>query len=281
MLLHFEDHREDGLLTLSDLTASAKAITANNQGLYRIVWVKSGTATLMVDSIPLTVAAGQVAFFTPHNNITSIQHTGAVVAFAFNREFYCIRDHDREVSCHGYLFYGSSTIPVVALDARETERFEVLLTVFLEEFETRDNRQPEMLKMLLKQLLIKSARLGRTLMSDPALETGQLDVVRRYNVLVEMHFRNHHQVKDYASMMAKSPKTLANLFARYNNRTPLQVINDRIVLEAKRLLSATSKTVEEISDELGYSEAAHFSKFFKKQAGNSPKDFKKQLQTAG
>jgi AraC-like DNA-binding protein len=53
--------------------------------------------------------------------------------------------------------------------------------------------------------------------------TKQLDIVREYN-LVESNFKTKHQVADYAEMLNKSPKTLSNLFKKYNEKSPLQVI---------------------------------------------------------
>jgi AraC-like DNA-binding protein len=72
---------------------------------------------------------------------------------------------------------------------------------------------------------------------------------------------------------------LSNLFSKYNNKTPLQVINDRIILEAKKLLLQSDKSSKEIAFGLGFLEAAHFSKFFKNQVGMSPTHFKKNVLT--
>jgi len=77
-------------------------------------------------------------------------------------------------------------------------------------------------------------------------------------------------------MLYKSPKTLSNLFKKNNSPSPLKIINDRIALEAKRLLLFSNKTAEQISYELGYKEAGHFSKFFKLQTGLPPATFKEK-----
>jgi AraC family transcriptional activator of pobA len=82
-------------------------------------------------------------------------------------------------------------------------------------------------------------------------------------------------VSDYANLLNKSPKTLSNLFAKYNNKSPLQLINNRITLEAKKLLLLSEKSSKEIAYSLGFNDASHFSKFFKNQTGASPIHFKK------
>jgi AraC-like DNA-binding protein len=84
-------------------------------------------------------------------------------------------------------------------------------------------------------------------------------------------------VQDYADMLFKSPKTLSNLFKTYNEKSPLRIIHERIILEARRLFYYTDMTVSDVAFELGYEEVAPFSKLFKKIAGQSPSQFQKSL----
>jgi len=109
---------------------------------------------------------------------------------------------------------------------------------------------------------------------DKSITGGDLDLVRRFNVLVEQNFRKYHRVTSYAGMLNKSPKTISNFFRLYNAKTPLEVIHDRINLEARRLLLYTEKTIKEIAYELGFEEHTHFSNFFRKHNGISPTHFR-------
>ena len=93
-----------------------------------------------------------------------------------------------------------------------------------------------------------------------------------------MYFKQQHQVQYYAGLLNKSPKTISNIFTLYSKKTPLQVIQERIVVEARRLFLYTDKSVKEIADFLGFENAAHFSKFFKKCTSQNPSDFKKTIQ---
>ncbi len=277
MLLEYQDERVNEQFQMSDFTCPDQNIKLSTERLYRVIWVQNGVLDLVVDTVPIRVTGNQIIFFTPHNDVSIQSGDFQLISFAFNREFYCINDHDHEVSCYGHLFYGSSSAPIITLSEKECQSFNLLFKVLREEFEYKDHIQGEMLRVLLKRLLIKSARLINDLLVNPQIPDSQLDVIRQFNVLVEKHFKEKHQVKDYAELLFKSPKTLSNLFKQYNNLSPLQVINDRIALEAKRQLSHTNKTVEELAFELGYSDGAHFSKFFKKQVGLSPNVFKKSL----
>jgi AraC-like DNA-binding protein len=201
-----------------------------------------------------------------------------IIAWQFNREFYCIIDHDKEVSCVGFIF--SSGALFIELSEQDLHKLEVLLQFFKDELEDTDEIQATMLRTLMVRLIIKITRLGKKQHVDQTkLSNGKLDIIRHFNLLVEDHYKREHQVQFYANRLNKSPKTLSNLFALYNHQSPLQVIQDRLILEAKRLFNYTDKSAKEIALELGFDDAAHFSRFFKNQMQVSPSDFKKTLQT--
>ncbi|GAB4021033.1 hypothetical protein GCM10028773_28300 [Spirosoma koreense] len=212
------------------------------------------------------------------NQAFAFERPETVVAWQFDREFYCIVDHDIEVSCVGFLFYGARIPMFVQLNESERLKFDALLMVFDDEFSTHDTIQGEMLRMLLKRLIIKLTRLARAQYLNRVLSETDLDIVRRFNLLVEMNYRKLHTVMAYADLLCKSPKTLSNLFALYNQQSPLQVIHNRIALEAKRLLLYTDKSIKEITFTLGFKEIPHFSRFFKNQIGIPPSEFKVQRQ---
>lgn len=277
MNLSFENEVQQEQFHLTDLSCAITNQEITSQSYYRILWVKEGEAELEVDELPLKLSGQQIVFLTPLNTLKIKTMTEHVVAFSFNKQFYCIQHNDDEVSCHGHLFFGSSEVQVIDLSEKEQSSFELLFQVMKEEFSERDQIQGEMLRMLLKRLLIKGTRLAKKVMADQSLPKDQLDLVRQFNVLVEMNFREKHYVADYADLLNKSPKTLSNVFAKYNDKSPLQVINERVVLEARRLISYTDKSAKEIAFELGYQDAAQFSKVFKKYEGMSPSNFKKNL----
>ena len=76
-------------------------------------------------------------------------------------------------------------------------------------------------------------------------------------------------------MLYKSPKTLTNVFKKYDQPSPLQIIQDRIALEAKRLLMYSDKTTKEIAHEVGFSDVSSFHRSFKKVTKLTPQEFKK------
>lgn len=233
-----------------------------------------------------TIYIDEVAYDFEENGILPImfnqsfrfEEPESVIAWQFNREFYCIVNHDAEVGCVGFIFFGPSPTMFIRLDDADVSEYNRLLQVFETEFRSDEDIKGEMLRMLLVQLIIKTTRLAKKQYigtTEPAED--KFNLIRQYNLLVEIHFRTEHQVQFYAGLLHKSPKTLSNYFSQYSKKKPLQIIHDRLIMEAKRLFTYTDKPIKEIANELGFEDVSHFSKFFKNQTSLNPSELKRSL----
>lgn len=238
-----------------------------------IIWTLEDLI-IKVDGEEKKFQANEILFLTEFHTI-EILKIESVRLVRFNRAFYCISEHDNEVGCKGILFFGASQLPKIAIPENELEKFETLWKMFSIEMDSIDDLKNEMLQMMLKRLLILCTRIYKEQTELTSFDRNQLDIVRKYNYLVEKHFKTKHQVVDYANLLNKSPKTLSNLFKKYGNKSPLQIIQDRKILEARRLLQYSDKSIKEIAYEIGYEDIQTFSRFFKKIEGISPSHFKK------
>lgn len=244
-------------------------------GFFKILWNRGIPLNLSINNIDVTVGRNNLICLTPLQEPDFSTIKSDYYLLLFNREFYCIHENDNEVSCEGLLFWGSSELPVLTLDEQEIPKFETLFQVLIDELNTRDRIQGEMLRMLLKRLIIKSTRLARKQFFPENIGENQTELIRQFNILVEQHYKKHHQVSAYAEMLHKSPKTLSNVFAEAGHKTPLEMIHYRIALEGKRQLLKTDKLAKEIAYDLGFAEHSHFSRFFKKEVGMSPSAYRK------
>jgi AraC family transcriptional regulator, transcriptional activator of pobA len=233
------------------------------------------------------VTIDEVAYEFKENSVLPImlnqsfrfEKSDDILLWQFNREFYCIANHDAQVGCVGFLFFGPSPTMFVDLDAEFQAKMERLLESFEEEFQSDEEIKGEMLRMLLVRLIIKITRLAKKqyLGTEEVVEE-KFNLIRQFNLLVEIHFRKEKQVAFYADLLNKSPKTISNYFSLYSKKTPSQIIQERIIQEAKRLFYYTDKSVKEIADELGFEDVAHFSKFFKNATSQNPSELKKVAQ---
>lgn len=248
---------------------------ASKNKLLTIAWNRVADQNIEIDGKIFTFPKDSVLPLTS-NAIFKFENPKDIIAWQFNRDFYCIIDHDKEVSCAGFIFYGSNQQLFIKLDNTYQQKLNLLLQICIDEFEEQDNIQGEMLRMLLKRLIILITRLGKLQYSNT--EEGspkELDIVRQFNLEVESHFKKLHQVQDYAALLNKSPKTLSNIFSKLDQKTPLQIIKERITIEAKRLMLYTDRSFKEIAFELGFDDPTGFSRFFKSQEGQSPTSFRK------
>jgi AraC family transcriptional activator of pobA len=129
-----------------------------------------------------------------------------IVVWKFSWEFYCIIDHDAEVSCVGFLF-GMGDQLFIHIDDDTKNKLQLLLSIFINELNTPDNIQNDMLLMLLEWLIIVITKLARSkYIPDQKLHDERLDVFRKFNLLVEANFHTEHTVNYYAGLLKKSPK---------------------------------------------------------------------------
>ncbi|HWZ04833.1 MAG TPA: helix-turn-helix domain-containing protein [Mucilaginibacter sp.] len=240
---------------------------------FTIAWNTAENQTVTIDGTEYEFPANSLLTLL-FNQSFSFENPAGILAWQFNREFYCIIDHDSEVSCVGFLFSNTDHL-FVKLNDLAQQKLQLLSDIFVEEFRTSDNIQNEMLLVLLKRLIIYVTRLARSGYAPvKKLQDERFHIIRKFNLLVEKNFKSEHSVSFYAEQLCKAPKTLSNLFAIFNQKAPSQVIQERIIVEAKRLLYYTDKSIKHISFELGFEDVAYFSNFFKKNTGVSPSDFK-------
>lgn len=244
---------------------------------HTIAWNTGASQLIYIDEVAYLFEAAAVLPIM-FNQSFRFERPEDIVAWQFNREFYCIVNHDAEVGCVGFIFFGPSPTMFIKLEPADTAIYENLLSVFEEEFASEEDIKGEMLRMLLVQLIIKTTRLAKKqYLGNPEPAEDKFNLIRQFNLQVEIHFREQHQVQFYAGLLNKSPKTLSNYFALYSRKSPLQFIHDRIIMEARRLFYYTEKSVKEIAEELGFEEISHFSKFFKKYTAQSPSQLRSRV----
>ena len=267
--------RLKGTIALSR-TFHTQVSLAKDRSLYKFIWVQSGTLDLEIDHIPLRLEKNEIVSLTPLHHTEIKEADGEYLTLLFNSNFYCIYGHDDEVSCNGFLFNGTSNIVRLTLTDSQSAALSEITGKLEGEYRIKDNLQEEMLRILLKRFIIICTRIARDKFDIGSDKEKSFDIVRQYFVLVDMHFKEKKKVQDYAELLHRSPKTLANLFSSYGFPSPLHIIHERLEAEAKRLLLYTNKGAKEIADILGFEDLPSFSRFFKNTTGKNISDYRKR-----
>ncbi len=259
---------------ISEVTSeNCELLKQSKQSALSLIWFESDGNRITIDTKEHTFNTNTIVCLTEFHKI-EVKSLNKAKLLRFNRPFYCILDHDSEVGCKGILFFGASNLPILNPNDKEEDLLKTVWKMLALEMESRDNLQLEMLQMMLKRILILCTRIYKNNEGFQKLASNSIGIVRDFNFLVEQHFKEKHGVAEYATMLHKSPKTLANLFKKLGDKTPLQYIQQRIMVEARRLLNYSEKNISDIAYDLGYNDVQSFSRFFKKQEGLSPLDFR-------
>jgi len=257
-----------------DITAeNADVLKTSIENELSLLWFNSDNNKLIIDTKEYVFNVNDIVCFTEFHEI-QIVNVSLLKLLRFNKPFYCILDHDSEVGCKGVLYYGAFNLPIIHVPTEDIEILETVWKVLYMELASIDSLQLEMLQMMLKRILILCTRIYKIQNNYQSLDAKNIDIVRDFNFLVEKNFKEMHSVVDYANLLNKAPKTLSNLFKKLGNKTPLQFIQSRLLLEAHRLLKYSDKPISEIGYEIGFNDIQSFSRFFKNQEGVSPNDYR-------
>ena len=246
---------------------------------FKVFWIEEGFGTYQVDFQSFSINKAGLFFLSP-GQVLSVETEKVKSGYqiSFDKEFYCVETHGKEIACNGVLFNNVYRIGAIPLTEDESPQFRQLVQNMIQELENPGPAHREMLETYLRMFLIQALRKKDEIepaASSATEETNQL--VADFIALVNKHFREIHAVSDYAEKLFISPKSLAKRLKALNHKTPTELIRDRIVLQAKRELRYTQKTVKEIAFDLGFEDPAYFTRLFKKAENLSPQAYREDF----
>ena len=163
-------------------------------------------------------------------------------------------------------------------DANRFEKLHSILTYIFREYTDRQDGYQDIIKANLDIFFIELIRQSPDSKGPSANITPYTqERLEEFLDLLEIHITNRKQVSQYTDLMNLSPYQLNEITKATVGKTSSELINEHIILEAKRYLLATPNQIKEIADHLGYEDVSYFTRFFKKHTGYSPDAFR-QLQ---
>lgn len=240
---------------------------------YVLCWFTDDENSLRIDGVAHQFNKNDLLASTGLHHLEALRLTSAEV-LVFNKPFLCMLNLEEESNLQG-LFYHGAELPVLKL-ADEQKVLHAALAMLRQELIAKPS--PEVVQMILQRVLMLCAEMYEQQYSSVRINQNQNRLYRSFHRLVDHHFRKKHTVSEYASLLNKSPKTICNAFRNAQLKSPLQCIQDRLHLEARRLLKYTDHSINQISHELGFADIHSFSRFYKNREGISPSVFRNQVR---
>ncbi|WP_228448775.1 helix-turn-helix domain-containing protein [Chryseobacterium mulctrae] len=125
-------------------------------------------------------------------------------------------------------------------------------------------------------LSISSKEKSKYLVNLKPNELPNKDLVY-FQDLVEKHYKTERSMAFYASEFSLSTDAFSKKIKKQFSKSPSQLVNERVILEAKKLLHLTYKSIKEIAQELNFEDEFYFSRYFKKNVGISPSSYRKNV----
>jgi AraC-like DNA-binding protein len=244
---------------------------------YLIMFVSHGKGAHVIDFIEYQVQPNSIFLMTPgqvHTWTLSDDIDGFIIFFT--REFYQIRLSDNDLLEFPF-FHSLVASPLIRPAKDEVVNF----TLQQMNLEYRGSNEPNLrlIRAYLDVLLLEVAKYYNV--SHTAKTRGSIHKLRKLEQLINENFRTLKQPGDYGDLMNLAPSYLNSICKETVGKTLTDLIQQRILLEAKRMFAYSDLNVNEVAAKLNFSDPSYFIRWFRKQTQQPPDEFRKHLMMHG
>jgi AraC-like DNA-binding protein len=251
--------------------------TPHRTGFYHIIWFQECSPTHLVDFNPVKIKPNTLLFLNK-DIVQSFDKKGNFdgKVILFTDSFFCKTESDTRFLRNSILFNDLFSVSQIQVQ-KQSKLFTDLLQQMSDELENiKDTSQADILQNLLHNFLLYSERERRKQNFTEIKKGADFDYVMLFKHLLETGYKNQKQVNYYAKEISITEKRLNLATAKILGKTPKEIISDRIILEAKRILAHTTQSVKEIAFHIGFEEPTNFIKYFKKHSSTTPIEFREK-----
>lgn len=240
---------------------------------YTIELLRDGEITHQIDFDRYTVKAPAILLIAPEQVHQQDPQTDyEVTSISFSKEF-VLRETDNMLACWECMFRNGA----VNITWEQLEELDAYAHLMYREYASNRVKKDIVIKNLLSAFIISCVRMMRKGSVLERMDPIQNNIVRSFTELVNNHFSQKTQVASYAEMLYVTPGHLNDTIKSATGKTAKQIIDDRRIMEAKRLLFWGTHTVKEIAWQLNFEDDGYFNRFFKKHTGSTPALFQRTI----
>ncbi|WP_235964484.1 helix-turn-helix domain-containing protein [Pedobacter gandavensis] len=238
---------------------------------FEIVWLKNEDALHALKDTDLDAKGDWIYLIPPYrvHQLNKAGKNGELISF--KRDM--LEEEDKEFLLDLFkIFNVQGEFSCLRLDEHAAAELSEIFSLLEKEYR---NQSMTMVKALLKVFLLKLIQVKEHDFTSQDIHQKR---VYEFLMLLESNYQQVRNTDFYAGKLGISSKRLNQILKEKLDKTGMQLIHDRIILEAKRSIIHSETTIKEIAYELGFSDRPYFSRFFKKQTGQTPEEFQKQAK---
>jgi AraC family transcriptional activator of pobA len=259
-------------------TAAGGAREPHRHDYHQICWARSGSGLHLIDGRPSPIVPGTLTLIG-RGQVHVFERGSRIVGASVNFGEELLADRSVTRAHPGWLLdpHGSRIVPVSPAEVPLLEGIHDALAA--ETSRPLDSRSIDIQRHLLATLLLwverwhQEARAGQGRADD-----AEAELYARFLTLLDRDFSRRHDTGYYARALAAPPANLSRALARVSGRTAKELITDRVMLEAARLLQFTDLAVGEVAFQVGFDDQFYFSRAFKRRYGESPLTYRARLR---
>lgn len=242
---------------------------------FEVLYLLKGSGFHVIDGNKYEIKPPCIFFMSPgqaHKIEFSKDIEGYI--YIFTPEFYLINhsNQNRLIEFPFFFTIRQDNPPLSLTNNNDVIFLESLFQKGISELKKEKEVSPDLLRSILDLILTTSASLYRT--DENKLKGKGHIVVKKFFQLVEENYQNNLSVAQYADLMALTPNHLTQTVTQLTGKTSSQIIKGKQVLEIKRLLVHTNLSITEIAHKLNFPDQSYFAKFFKRETGASPLQYR-------
>ena len=257
---------------------SSALITPHRTDFYLILWFEEGYPTHFIDFKPIKIRPNTLLFINKNSIFHFDKNTdfkGQMILFTDN--FFCETEMDKKYLSSSILFNDLLSVSKIDLSKVSPFILEIFQLLQKELQNPIDTYQSKIIRNHLKNILHYAERQRKTEGFIELQKDADLDLIILFKNILEDNFKNHRKVSFYCSKMHLTPKRLNRATTKVVGKTPKEIIDERILLEIKRLLVYSTESIKEIGSTMGFDESTNFIKYFKKHTSTTPLRFRETI----
>jgi AraC family transcriptional activator of pobA len=271
--------QEIEIINIKDLFTKnlGKLTLPHRSDFYHIIWIEKGSPTHFVDFKPVKIPKNSILFIgrsKVHLFDSAGGFDGKIILFTDN--FFCKNQDDIDFLHSTIVFNDLLETSPLKLDSIREDLSSLLALMENAIGNQQLTSRRDVLQNYLHNFLLLCDAEKRKHGFTEIPKGPNRDYAVLFISLVNEHFTKIKSVQLFADMIHISEKRLGRATAAVLGKSPKEIINDRVLLEIKRLLVHTNMPIKEIGFSLGFSEPTNFIKYFKQQTGSTPSEFREQ-----